>query len=439
MHKELNSMKGGNASLMAFWEKAGIQGPMPLMNRDNAAASALGSSAAKHRAENITQAGGVKTTSLAGALFNHKDDKKGHHDIFRDFFESKLGYPIAFPDTSNTQYQTYCLGAGCLILYLPYFIEFLEQVRDKKDGGLFNHMEQNVFRALHDVPTITELCVLALYSQIISAPYMRSVRGPSHDTTNLLDLGPLHDKVREHCQNVINNPDLVLAADASYELGTLDGNVWDQPDIFYAVQRMANGLPHLREALVAFLQGSLLTWVRFSAEFAPGGAIANATPQERQAAFMRCTNDKNKGALGSFRVNARLRPRMSLQQHNSRAMYKKNSTKYYMRMMSSARRKTVRHVARVMDSSGTEAKRRAAQAAADKAASARNALRRDTIWKRKNEMQTRIDGVIPRKDIEEIRQNPGTMSCGKLVSTGMIVLFRKESFPVCSGWGEVMC
>jgi hypothetical protein len=27
----------------------------------------------------------------------------------------------------------------------------------------------------------------------------------------------------------------------------------------------------------------------------------------------------------------------------------------------------------------------------------------------------------------------------KLVSTGMIVLFRKESFPVCSGWGEVMC
>ena len=31
------------------------------------------------------------------------------------------------------------------------------------------------------------------------------------------------------------------------------------------------------------------------------------------------------------------------------------------------------------------------------------------------------------------------LSCGKLVSTGMIVLFRKESFPVCSGWGEVMC
>ena len=31
------------------------------------------------------------------------------------------------------------------------------------------------------------------------------------------------------------------------------------------------------------------------------------------------------------------------------------------------------------------------------------------------------------------------VSCGNKVSTGMIVLFRKESFPVCSGWGEVMC
>ncbi|KIM83529.1 hypothetical protein PILCRDRAFT_87981 [Piloderma croceum F 1598] len=68
MHKELNSMKGGNASLMAFWKKDGIQGPMPLMNHDNVAAFALGSSAAKSRAENITQAGSVKTISLAGVL-----------------------------------------------------------------------------------------------------------------------------------------------------------------------------------------------------------------------------------------------------------------------------------------------------------------------------------------------------------------------------------
>jgi hypothetical protein len=103
MHKELNSVKGGNARMMEFWKKAGLTGPIPLMNRDNAAAAIAGPSSARTRVENVTQAGAVKVASLAGALFNHKDDKKGHHDIFRIFFESMLGYIFSFPDTSNMQ------------------------------------------------------------------------------------------------------------------------------------------------------------------------------------------------------------------------------------------------------------------------------------------------------------------------------------------------
>ena len=31
------------------------------------------------------------------------------------------------------------------------------------------------------------------------------------------------------------------------------------------------------------------------------------------------------------------------------------------------------------------------------------------------------------------------LSCGNIVSTGMVFLFMKESFPVCSGRGEVLC
>ena len=104
-----------------------------------------GPSVARTRVENVTQAGAVKVASLAGALFNDKDDKKGHHDIFRIFFEFQLGYIITFPDTSNTWYQYYCQAAGALILHLPLYISFLEIIRDKKDSGLFNHMEQNVY------------------------------------------------------------------------------------------------------------------------------------------------------------------------------------------------------------------------------------------------------------------------------------------------------
>ena len=171
----------------AFWKSADLEGPIPLMNRDNAAAAAGGSSDARSRAENISQAGGVKTASLADALLNNKDDKKGHHDTFHIYFESILGYVFSFPDTSNTRYQSYCHAACALILHLEHYISFLELIRYKKESGLFNHMEQNVYKALHDIPTLTELCVLSLYSLAISAPYMHTVRGPGQENLNVFE------------------------------------------------------------------------------------------------------------------------------------------------------------------------------------------------------------------------------------------------------------
>jgi hypothetical protein len=121
MHKELNSVKGGDSSMQAFWVEEGLTPPMQLMNQDNAAAASFGPSEARSRAEKVSQAGGTKVTSLAGALFNHKDEKKGHQDLFKWFF-GLLGFVIAFLDTSNTCYQSHCLAAACLILYLPYFV-----------------------------------------------------------------------------------------------------------------------------------------------------------------------------------------------------------------------------------------------------------------------------------------------------------------------------
>ena len=111
-------------------------------------------------------------TNLAGAVFNHKDNKKGQQDTLQFFFKAKIGYMTSFPDTSNTCYQSHCKVAAVLLLYLPLFIEFLELVCDKKDSRSFNHMEFNVYRGLQDIPTLTELAVLVLYAQSISHPYM---------------------------------------------------------------------------------------------------------------------------------------------------------------------------------------------------------------------------------------------------------------------------
>ncbi len=59
-------------------EKNGISGPIKMYNRDNAAAADIeaGTAAAKC-AENCTQGGAIKVSSLAGAVFRHKDQKHG--------------------------------------------------------------------------------------------------------------------------------------------------------------------------------------------------------------------------------------------------------------------------------------------------------------------------------------------------------------------------
>jgi hypothetical protein len=77
-----------------------------------------------------------------------------------------------------------------LIIYLPFYLEFLLLVCDKKEKRNFNHMESNIFNALKDIPTLTELCILALYAQAISHPYMHIVQGSGERCMNALELGP---------------------------------------------------------------------------------------------------------------------------------------------------------------------------------------------------------------------------------------------------------
>ena len=96
-------------------------------------------------------------------------------------------------------------------------------------------MELNLHNALHDLPTLTELCVLALYMLSVSYPYLRTVRGENH---NGLDLGPLHRKVRSHIQTLIDNPDLLLGNNVTAGMATLDGEEWEDEAGFKAVQNM---------------------------------------------------------------------------------------------------------------------------------------------------------------------------------------------------------
>ncbi|KAH6912232.1 hypothetical protein BKA70DRAFT_1535548 [Coprinopsis sp. MPI-PUGE-AT-0042] len=334
MHKEMNSVKGGVKALMEFWKGlagAGVVGPVKLMNKDNDAAASLGNSQAQARANEISEGGAVKLTSLAGAVFNHKDDKKGQQDTYRSFCEARLGYSISFPDTSNTRFQSHCDAASELIVNLALYLDFLLLIKDKKAARRFSHIEQNVFQGLNDIPTQTELCVLALYSEALSKPYMKQVRPGGGDRVNGLQLSKLHLEVKVFCAKLIEKPELLLLfCEDDFKEGTLDGSPWERPDVVYAVAQMAPTLPYLRGCIQAFFTGALEVWVRLTQEFAPGNAIEKLTNDERQSIFINSTNDHNEGVLGSARIMKRHAPNMNTSKISAKLMYTRNDTESFI-------------------------------------------------------------------------------------------------------------
>jgi hypothetical protein len=304
-HKDSNSVLGGDTAMRAWWMKTDTPGPILLANRDNAVVlnsveSTSQTNEATDHALNVTSRGGVKAASIAGAIFNHKDDKKGQQDTFRWWFKQS-GIPINFPNTSSNRYGSNCAAAAVLIQYHNKFLQFLEFVRDRKDKRVFTNMELNLYNALRCKPTLTELATLALYAQAITHPYMRQIREPNSRTTNMLDLGPLHLKVEQHIDKIISHPELLMSANATYTTGAMDGKEWETPDAVAAILKMAPELPHLSNLVVEFFTGARGKWICFTSEFTPGGLIDEATDSQKDWAWMPPTNDLNEGILGVFR------------------------------------------------------------------------------------------------------------------------------------------
>ncbi|TEB18430.1 hypothetical protein FA13DRAFT_1758601 [Coprinellus micaceus] len=203
--------------------------PILLANRDNAGL------------------GGIKCAQLAGAVLNNKLDKKGHHDLFRWWWKKVVNKAFTFPDTSNTRSRSYCEVAIELIVHLDRFKEFLSFIQAKKGTHQWSHMEQNLWDALHDTPTLCELLLLS----------------GDVDTLHLI--------------------------------AVLYGQEWQCPDFICVVHSMAPTLPHLSSLLRAFFSGAGKTWERFTS------GICSCL-EEKELAWMLPTNDINEGALGSFCV-----------------------------------------------------------------------------------------------------------------------------------------
>jgi hypothetical protein len=338
-HKDLNTVRGGYTAMSALWDVLELPGPVLLANRDNDPVIQERTTAlkegdvptlAQQRAFEKSARGAIKTAEIAGAIFNHKDNKKGHHDVFRFWWWEHVGTPFTFPDTSNNRFQSYCDAAAALILYRDVFIEFLEHLRINKQNSRLNHMEQNLWNALHCEATLAEFAVLAIYAESVSYPYMKSIRTSRDKDQNMLDLGPLHQCVYKHMQKIIDNPDILIGASSSHLTASLNGDEWQNSNVVSKVLEIAQQLPYFKDLLVAFFTGAANTWERFTSEFAEGGLIDEATAEERDLAWLPAVNDENEGALGSFRQLMSRQPQLTLLNHNALAMFYKNNTQAFM-------------------------------------------------------------------------------------------------------------
>ncbi|KAJ6614610.1 hypothetical protein B0H10DRAFT_1803172, partial [Mycena sp. CBHHK59/15] len=140
---------------------------------------------------------------------------------------------------------------------------------------------------------------------------------------------------------------------------SLDGQGWEDSDAIEAVIERMTDLPHLKPITVAFFRGALATWVKFSSEFAPGGLIDEASPTERQLAWMPSTNDANEGSLGQYRVKMRKSPTLTLHQFNAEVMYNRNDTQEFMdTLFEPPDHLYIMRTARKEDASGLERKQK---------------------------------------------------------------------------------
>jgi len=161
------------------------------------------------------------------------------------------------------------------------------------------NIEVNFLVGIKDVPTLTELCVLALYNITISCPFMAHVR--THD--NILKLEAFFKKKALFLECIIQNPKIWTEGNITHKNGSLDGHEWDEwsLEVIAGVKDFVPGLPDINHGVTVFATGTRTTFVeRFSDEFKKGGGIDTLTETEHNKLYFSSTNNANEGGLGSW-------------------------------------------------------------------------------------------------------------------------------------------
>lgn len=367
MHKDLNAFKYATVAMHQYWEVAELTPPILLMNKDNASAAGGKENVdgpttdAAKQAVASSDGGAIRGISLFGLALNNPTKSRGEGERFRYFMENETGKRLTFPDVCNTRYASNGEGAGFIILYLEELKRYIdERIRNRKNQPGLNHMENNLLKALNDIPTLTEMAACAVYTQTVSIPYMRMGRSWTGSAVNL---GENHEKVKKHVQYLYDNTILCLDVSVGYDKLVYLGMEWTDPDVIDAVRRLAPSLPELENVLKCMYAGAMLGWDAFTTEFAEGGVIASLDKAKGEGteAQVLGINCQNEALLAMLKEQLRRAPNVSEQTRNSLLRLKLNDTCAFVRHFVAGNieaQEFLMKAAQARDSSGAEKRRR---------------------------------------------------------------------------------
>ncbi|TFK64123.1 hypothetical protein BDN72DRAFT_926206 [Pluteus cervinus] len=346
-HKDMNAFKYGVVKMMAGWAARGQPGPVLLANKANTTTIQLSddtNTTAAKAAIDSSSRGGVKLTSLAGALFNHSDDKKGYQDKHVNFMGTRkrdlygIQHGGHFPDTSNTRFQSHSYAAAELVSFIHDYVDLLETTRDSKDSPGFNHMESNIHKGLLDVGTVAEMAAMGLLGDSVSWRFLAIIRG-NGKVRNALDpdIAELYRRLPAFCDAIAENPGILLEGEDSpgfdWSKITLDGRPWIDRHLVATIRTLARELPDLLDCISDIFSGAAQGWRVFTSEFTPGGPFDLLTPKQRKRLYIPATNDENEGGLGSIRVWQRYHPNATAFGFSNQKRYERNNTSNFIKKL----------------------------------------------------------------------------------------------------------
>ncbi|KAF8900532.1 hypothetical protein CPB85DRAFT_1418086 [Mucidula mucida] len=388
MHKAINSSKGGPLTMILDHRHPG---PITLFNKDNAAAAGSSDAALKARAEKLSGRGGVKLIELMGMVLNNSNKKLGQQDMHGIYFESRehLGHVVRFPDV--------------IIAHLPLYIEFFKFIREHKASGQWTNIEQNIYTALHDDGTLSDLVCMTLYSQSVDIPYMVIVRG---QIQNQLDLPPTHDKVKALCRRVIADPYIVCGLDMSYKMASLNGKQWQRPDAVYAALALIPRLPLIPEGTKATFEGALETWERFTEDERSAQRVG-MTEKQKMDHFLRTTNDHSEGGAGTTKRAKQRAPNASMDFISAKARWTRNNPKVWVEQKEQEVGGLFKHarvIVRRDDADGVVQRKRKEIAEQSKEIANANTCKRMKTKARKDKKQQELELCVPIEDMRALTE-----------------------------------